>query len=163
MIVTKHLDRTSHGFSTNSARRKSREAEMRWHLARLIRGVILRDGYSSRRYLPALATAVLSPPTSLSPIRSSLGLPAPAPQKPNRSGFAEPPPADGDPAGFISARADLTSFVPPPFRRAPPPQQRRCSYRACVTPCLGGSDLLDSVASSRRRGIPSHSAPLFPR
>ena len=76
-------------FSTNSTRRKSREAQMRSHLARLIRGVILRDGYSSRRYLPALATAVLSPPTSLSPIRSSLGLPAPAPQKPNRSGFAE--------------------------------------------------------------------------
>jgi len=155
MIVTKHLDRTSHGFSTNSARRRSREAEMRWHLARLIRGVILRDGYSSRRYLPALATAVLSPPTSLSPIRSSLGLPAPAPQKPNRSGFAE--------LHFRPRGSDLVRASSPPFRRAPPPQQRRCSYRACVTPCLGGSDLLDSVASTRRRGIPSHSAPLFPR
>ena len=122
---------------------------MRSHLARLIRGVILRDGYSSRRYLPALATAVLSPPTSLSPIRSSLGLPAPAPQKPNRSGFAEPPPADGDPAGFISARADLTSFVPPLL----PSDGRR---------------LLNSVAAptgpaSRRASVAPTSWTLWPR
>ena len=90
-------------------------------------------GYSAR-WIFKLAIFTCTCQSSPSP-HSVLSRSPPHPRRRNptarvsRSGSR----ADGDPAGTISARADLTSFVPPPFRRAPPPQQCRGSSRACAT------------------------------